>query len=219
MSRQPWKYSNHPFESIWISGLERSIKNKIVGLECYESACKLGYLKINKGLKINKVTSAKSFIYDRKRHVSGGKYRGESVKLIQEIANRIKVSRILDCGCASETFQVAFPNIDVIGFDPLVTGFDILQKPADIVYCVGVLEHIESDLLDSVLYNIKILTGKIGIFVVEIDPGSECDPSDSTVQRTENFLTCWSLKVENNFVIMKTEFNENRVIFIVRPKI
>jgi len=219
MSRQPWKHSNHPFESIWVSGLERSIKNKIIALECYESACKLGHVKINGGLKIDKVTSVKSLIHDSKRHVSGVKYRGDSVKIIQEIASRIKVGRIIDCGCASETFQIAFPNIDVIAFDPLVAGFDILPKPADMVYCVGVLEYIELDLLDNALYNIKILTGKIGIFVVEVDSGGECDSNDKTVQRTVKNLTWWSLKIKNCFIIMKTVSNGNGVIFIVRPNI
>jgi hypothetical protein len=54
----------------------------------------------------------------------------------------------------------------VFEYDPGIPGKDHLPKPADLVVCTDVLEHIEPELLDGVLRHLYLLAGRGAYLVI-----------------------------------------------------
>lgn len=71
---------------------------------------------------------------------------------------------ILDYGCGLETFKNDNLDLDVRGYDPGIPGLDEMPKPAAVVICTDVLEHIEPDLIYNVLRHIAELA-RVGIYL------------------------------------------------------
>lgn len=46
MSRQPWRFSNHPHKDVWRSGLLQALEMGVLSTEMYESHCRKGYIKL-----------------------------------------------------------------------------------------------------------------------------------------------------------------------------
>jgi len=93
-----------------------------------------------------------------------GKYGTASLQFGQVISNlidRLNSRSILDYGCGSmrNLLKVLEPEnaVQYQGYDPAVPEYDA-KSPADLVVCIDVLEHIEPDLLDNVLDDLKGLT-------------------------------------------------------------
>lgn len=62
-------------------------------------------------------------------------------------------------------------SIHVNGYDPAVAAWcERPTQPADILTCLDVLEHVELAAIDSVLRDIKSLTGRFCYLVVDLQP-------------------------------------------------
>jgi 2-polyprenyl-3-methyl-5-hydroxy-6-metoxy-1,4-benzoquinol methylase len=83
--------------------------------------------------------------------------------LIAGIAKIEGCSSVLDYGCGKGTLGKTLKRagIDVRSYDPAIEEFSSLPKPADLVACVDVLEHIEQECLDEVLDHMAAVTKKI----------------------------------------------------------
>lgn len=74
---------------------------------------------------------------------------------------------ILDFGCGKGTLAANLP-FPIWEYDPAIPGKDTDPRAADLVVCTDVLEHIEPELLDNVLKELKRVTKSIGYFVISI---------------------------------------------------
>lgn len=83
---------------------------------------------------------------------------------VTAFANELQAWTILDYGCGRGTLKdsIQWP---VEEYDPGIPGKRALPKPADLVVCTDVLEHVEGDKIDNVLRHLRSLTRK-GIFLV-----------------------------------------------------
>ena len=63
------------------------------------------------------------------------------------------MTSVLDVGCGKGTLITALEmdGYKVQGYDPAVPKFSAPPKPADLVVCTDVLEHVEPDCLDGFL--------------------------------------------------------------------
>lgn len=83
---------------------------------------------------------------------------------ISIFADSIKPTHILDWGCGKGALGQTLSHLMVIGYDPAIEGLDETPEPAELVVCTDVLEHIEPELLDNVLDDLKRCTLK-GVFL------------------------------------------------------
>jgi hypothetical protein len=60
-------------------------------------------------------------------------------------------------------------NFDYFPYDPAFSEYGD-PKPADLVCCIDVLEHIETEFLDAVLLDLKEITRDLGFFSVHTGP-------------------------------------------------
>ena len=72
---------------------------------------------------------------------------------------------ILDYGCGKGALKKSLMAWDVQEYDPAIPGKNH-AAPADLVVCTDVLEHIEPELLDSVLAHMVSMTDKRLLFCI-----------------------------------------------------
>lgn len=90
-----------------------------------------------------------------------------------KFARDYECQSILDYGSGKGTFEAWFPPIgyDVCSYDPATAS--TMPKPRDLVMCIDVAEHIEPDLLQGVLADIRLRTKKIAIFLISTRPAAK----------------------------------------------
>lgn len=96
----------------------------------------------------------------------GGKWSGAA----RSIADRLGVKTILDYGCgqadlADKLIASGWPPERLWSYDPAVQAFANLPPAADLVMCTDVLEHVEPNRIDRVLWHLRSLT-KVALFTV-----------------------------------------------------
>ncbi len=95
----------------------------------------------------------------------------ENIRIIKGLCEKTKIESILDYGCGKGRLGKVLSCVQ--SYDPGVPAFAAPPKPADLVVCTSVLEHIEPDCLDAVLDNLQFLTWKMIYLVVATEFDSE----------------------------------------------
>lgn len=81
---------------------------------------------------------------------------------------------ILDFGCGKQTLKKSLgPAYKVTGFDPCIPGLDAAPEPHPVVVCGDVLEHVEPELVENVLSEIRRVTQQRAFFVIALKPSSQ----------------------------------------------
>lgn len=107
-----------------------------------------------------------------------GKWAGSGQRYAAEawlLATNVGAKSILDYGAGPGFLKLALREcpIRVYEFDPGIPGKDAMPKPADVVVCTDVLEHVEPNRLHFVLKHLFDLTDKAGYFVVAVRPADK----------------------------------------------
>ena len=81
--------------------------------------------------------------------------------MVSQIIERMEIDHILDYGCGAQTNLAKHLKVNrklmYQAYDPGVPRFSKPPVPAQMVACIDVLEHIEPDLIDNVLDDLKRL--------------------------------------------------------------
>ncbi len=100
-----------------------------------------------------------------KDNLSYGVSGGRHAETILKLAKSINTNSILDYGCGKGYLAKNIP-FPIWEYDPAIPGKEESPRPADLVVCTDVLEHIEPEKLNFVLDDLKRCTKKIGYFVI-----------------------------------------------------
>ena len=101
-----------------------------------------------------------------------GKSSREWITTIDALILKYDCKTILDYGCGqAQYWPQQWIDMGIQGYDPCVERFAMEPKPADLVFCTDVLEHIPESATDMVLERINSLTGKIAFIEICFDAG------------------------------------------------
>lgn len=74
---------------------------------------------------------------------------------VREVIGETGCQTILDYGCGKGLLAASLPDHDIAEYDPAIPGKDAEPRPAELVVCTDVLEHIEPECLDAVLDHLR----------------------------------------------------------------
>lgn len=100
--------------------------------------------------------------------VGGGRHAPTVLKL----AKKVETQSILDYGCGKGYLAKAIP-FPIWEYDPAIPGKEASPRPADLVVCSDVLEHIEPERLKYVLEDLQRCVRRLGYFVIHTGPAGK----------------------------------------------
>lgn len=95
--------------------------------------------------------------------------------LVAGIATVKRCASILDYGCGKGSLGRELTNagLNIKSYDPGIPAYAAMPKPADLVACLDVLEHIEPECLFDVLAHIRELTRKVLFTAIATRPAGK----------------------------------------------
>jgi len=145
----------------------------------------------------------------------GGEKHAENVL---KMCTALKTKDVLDYGCGKGRLAKALP-FHIQEYDPAIAGKDESPKPADIVVCTDVLEHIEPDKLLYVLYDLRRVVRLAGFFVIHTGPAQKTLPDGRNTHLIQQPRKWWEKRLRKFFTIGKVEQVGPELLFVVGPKI
>jgi hypothetical protein len=160
------------------------------------------YKALNKSLHVNSLFG------------TGGYKHAEEVLKLSKYSN---TEDVLDYGCGKSTLAKALP-FKIKQYDPAIDEYNKLPKPAHIVACTDVLEHIEPEYLEAVLQHLKELTLEHGYFVISTREAKKFLPDGRNAHLIVKNATWWKIKLMDYFQIKISEESHDEVKLVVSPK-
>lgn len=139
------------------------------------------------------------------------------VRHIAEMAEGIGTQDILDYGCGKGTLSMHFP-FTIQQYDPAIPRFSDLPKPADLVVCTDVLEHIEPESLDDVLEHLHLLTKKALFAVVHTGEAAKTLSDGRNAHLSIHPPQWWMNKLYEKFNILNFMELPGGVMIAAEPK-
>jgi SAM-dependent methyltransferase len=90
---------------------------------------------------------------------------------------KYNITSILDFGCGKglmvENLKKRYPNIRIYGYDPAQEQYDKLPDSVDMIMSSDVLEHIEPELLEQTLIDLKQRCTKVMYHLIACHPAKK----------------------------------------------
>lgn len=134
------------------------------------------------------------------------------------IVEKMKVGSIesvLDYGCGKGRLQKAL-SFPIWQYDPAVPEFSAPPRPADLVVCTDVLEHIEPECLSAVLDDLRRVTKQIGYFVIHLGPAQKCYDDGRNTHLIQKEPKWWVQKISKFFTIAKAIESKGELHLVVK---
>lgn len=133
--------------------------------------------------------------------VGGDRHADVVLTLIQKLNTR----SVLDYGCGKGLLgrALAQKNIPIWEYDPAIPGKDESPRPADLVVCTDVLEHIEPENLHAVLGDLQRVVRKVGYFTIHTGPAQKTLPDGRNTHLIQQGHEWWDRTLSQFFQVGK----------------
>lgn len=124
--------------------------------------------------------------------------------LVAQVINAVNASELLDYGAGKGRLGEALRQhlqrpIAIRHYDPARPEWSATPEPAQLVACIDVLEHIEPDLLDNVLDDLRRVTAATGVFTVHTGPAVKILPDGRNAHLIQQPASWWLPKFMDRF--------------------
>jgi hypothetical protein len=136
--------------------------------------------------------------------VGGGRHAAAILELHKLLSKPGRAASVLDYGCGKGYLAKAL-GFPIWEYDPAVEGKKEAPRPADIVACTDVLEHVEPELINYVLEDLRRLTKQLGYFVIHTGPSSKKLADGRNAHVLQRDRKWWKEKLKKYFSIGKIE--------------
>ena len=136
---------------------------------------------------------------------------------VLQVAEMLGTRDILDYGCGQRTLEQAL-GFAIRNYDPCIPGLDAPPRPADVVVCTDVLEHVEPACVDDVLDDLQRLTLKAALAVIANRPAKKTLPDGRNAHLIQEGRAWWQARLALRFSIHQVGGNETELVFVVRRR-
>jgi uncharacterized Rossmann fold enzyme len=145
--------------------------------------------------------------------VGGGKHAEQVLKM----AKALNTTSILDYGCGKGYLAKAIP-FPIWEYDPAVPGKEESPRPADLVICTDVLEHIEPEKLLYVLDDLRRCVKVCGYFTIFTKAARKTLPDGRNTHLIQRGEDWWRKRLEKFFTVAKILKNGPELHVVVGPR-
>lgn len=144
---------------------------------------------------------------NEKYGISGKKY----ADIVRQISKWGRHS-ILDYGAGKCTLEKALgPAYRVTNYDPCIDGLDATPEPHPVVSCTDVMEHIELQFVDDVLKDLRRLTEKVALLVINTGPARKTLADGRNAHICQQPFEWWKERIEAVGFRITDHFEEESV--------
>ena len=122
---------------------------------------------------------------------------------VVRIAKIVQARSILDYGAGKQTLREELGHLgftgDVHAYDPAVSGIDDRPEPADLVACIDVLEHVEPECLEAVLWDLHELARRALYVSIHLGPAHKTLPDGRNAHLTQRPAEWWLERLFHRF--------------------
>jgi uncharacterized Rossmann fold enzyme len=149
--------------------------------------------------------------------VGGGKHADTVKKLVKILQKTTEFVSVLDYGCGRGYLAKALP-FPIGEYDPAVAGKTDSPRPADLVACTDVLEHIEPDRLMFVLDDLRRCVKQLGYFVIHTKASKKTLPDGRNAHLIQQNKEWWMAELQKFFKIGTIREEAPLLYVVVAPK-
>lgn len=102
-------------------------------------------------------------------------------------------------------------------YEPANPKYSETPKPAQMVACIDVLEHVEPDLIDNVLDDLQRVTMQIGFFTIHCGPAAKTLSDGRNAHLIQEPPEWWIPRMIERFDIHSFQRNAGGCAFLVAP--
>jgi uncharacterized Rossmann fold enzyme len=141
---------------------------------------------------------------------------GNHAKTVLKLAESLKTTSILDYGCGKGYLakQIPFP---IWEYDPAIPGKDESPRPADLVVCTDVLEHIEPELLPYVLDDLRRCVRQVGYFVIHTGAAQKTLADGRNAHLIQEGAEWWKAQLASFFTVGTIKRHGPLLYVVVAP--
>jgi hypothetical protein len=133
--------------------------------------------------------------------VGGGKHADTVRRLVKGLTGTLgRTPAVLDYGCGKGLLAKAL-EFPIWEYDPAIPEKSEAPRPADLVVCTDVLEHIEPDRLLYVLGDLQRVTKQVGYFVIHTGPAAKTLPDGRNTHLIQKGEAWWRKQLTRVFVV------------------
>lgn len=148
---------------------------------------------------------------NRKLHEDRADYgcRGHNyADVVARIRKASECDSVLDYGCGKGRLARALP-FPIWEYDPAIPGKDHPPRPADLVMCTDVLEHIEPEYIDEVIADLARATKKVVFIVISMATAQKVLPDGRNTHLIVEKKEWWLEKLGKWFTVPTNGVKEN----------
>jgi hypothetical protein len=153
-------------------------------------------------------------------HTSNAAYGiggSKHVDTVKKLAESCKPRSVLDYGSGKGYLAKAL-DFPIWEYDPAIPGKDESPRPADLVVCTDVLEHIEPTKLIFVLDDLRRCTKQVGYFVIHTGPAMKKYTNGQNTHLIQQGRAWWEKRLSKFFKVAKIFEKNKELHVIVGPK-
>jgi hypothetical protein len=140
--------------------------------------------------------------------------------VVKAMIEQLGCRSLCDYGAGKQNLRKALEQAGVtVEYHPYDPAFPEYGSPqaADLVCCIDVLEHIEPELLDNVLDDLKRLTVRHGFFTVHTGPAAKVLADGRNAHLIQQPPEWWLPRLESRFRVAKTGQAVGGFVVLVEP--
>ena len=145
--------------------------------------------------------------------------------LVADLIRQTGVKSVSDYGAGKKNLlkglgQAGVSDIQYFPYDPAFPEYGT-PRPADLVCCIDVLEHIEPELVDNVIAELAAITTGLGFFSIHMGPAAKILSDGRNAHLIQKPSSWWLPKLVAHFEILQLQTHQtmgNGIWLIVKPK-
>lgn len=142
--------------------------------------------------------------------------------LVKQLLDVSKAGSVSDYGAGKRNLKKALHDLgkkdfDYYPYDPAFPEYGP-PRPAELVCCIDVLEHIEPDFVDAVIAELRSLTQKVGFFSVATGPAQKVLLDGRNAHLIQKPSSWWLPKLCEHFEIAQLGRDPHGFWVIAEPR-